>query len=230
MFHPCKVFPPAIDKCDDPTAAQTPNLQPSTVGTGSKFWPQQQWLSIAFVDNPPRDLQDAIELIIWEWQPHVNLFFAMSNVVDAKIRISTKHQRNGSLIGTDALKYKSPEPTMYLGNKPDHPEFRASVLHEFGHALGLEHEHQHPKASIPWNKPEVYKIYARDYGWNKDEVDLNFFTPLNTQNMYLSPYDKQSIMHYPIENELTHGDWEVSLNSDISKRDISFIKQIYPKQ
>ena len=32
---------------------------------------------------------------------------------------------------------------------------RATVLHQFGHALGLEHEHQHPTAPLEWNQEKV---------------------------------------------------------------------------
>lgn len=46
---------------------------------------------------------------------------------------------------------------------PDTPdqEYSRVVLHEFGHALGAIHEHQHPEAAIPWDKPKVYEYYAR---------------------------------------------------------------------
>jgi hypothetical protein len=33
------------------------------------------------------------------------------------------------------------------------------VIHEFGHALGLIHEHQNPSGGIQWNKPVVCRYY-----------------------------------------------------------------------
>ena len=38
--------------------------------------------------------------------------------------------------------------------------FRSTTIHEFGHALGLNHEHKNPSAGIKWNKPVVYSDYA----------------------------------------------------------------------
>ena len=50
------------------------------------------------------------------------------------------------------------------------------MRHEFGHALGMIHEHQNPAAQgeIPWDKPKVYAYYAQQ-GWSKDDVDTNIF-------------------------------------------------------
>jgi hypothetical protein len=58
-----------------------------------------------------------------------------------------------------------------LANTPDQ-EYSRVVLHEFGHALGAIHEHQHPAAGIPWDKPKVYEYYARQH-WSIDQRFLN---------------------------------------------------------
>lgn len=54
------------------------------------------------------------------------------------------------MTGTDAEDDSCKEDSMVLAGLPDRypplPEHRRSVLHEFGHALGLEHEHQGPAA------------------------------------------------------------------------------------
>lgn len=38
-------------------------------------------------------------------------------------------------------------------------DLRATILHEFGHALGLVHEHQYWWSQLYWNIPEVYREY-----------------------------------------------------------------------
>ena len=43
----------------------------------------------------------------------------------------------------------------WLTPTSDDDELRRVVLHEFGHALGLIHEHQNPEGGIQWNEPAV---------------------------------------------------------------------------
>src|SRR5207249_3606728 len=78
---------------------------------------------------------------------------------------------------------------------------RALILHEFGHVLGLEHEHRSPKAPILWNKEEVYKDHEglRDRQW----VDNNIFAPLDAGKTNFTAFDEQSIMLYPIKARWT---------------------------
>ena len=44
------------------------------------------------------------------------------------------------------------------------------------------HEHQHPEANIPWDKPKVYEFYQnREMNpLTKEQVDRNLFAPFNT--------------------------------------------------
>lgn len=201
----------------------------NAIASHTKLWPKHRWLTISFVDNPPEALQDAIELLIWQWDPHVSLVFGVSKDADADIRISTNTSQNSSTIGTDALTIEAGKPTMHIGLKPSDPDFKVTVLHEFGHALGLEHEHQHPHANIPWNKPKVYKAYAAQFGWSKELVDDQLFTPKGTGSLRNAPYDKTSIMHYPIDKEFTDGIWEVGVYTELSEQDIQSAGEFYPK-
>ena len=54
-----------------------------------------------------------------------------------------------SYIGRDAKNVPLSQPTLNLGwfqsvDYPDENEWKGTTLHEFGHALGFWHEHQHP--------------------------------------------------------------------------------------
>jgi hypothetical protein len=55
----------------------------------------------------------------------------------------------------------------WLTSATDEAEYRRVVLHEFGHARGLTHEHQSPAMNIPWNRPTVLDDYRRTYGWSQ---------------------------------------------------------------
>ena len=78
-------------------------------------------------------------------------------------------------------------------------QFRRVVLHEFGHALGFAHEHQHPNANcsseIEWDK--AYAFYEKTQHWDRKKVDANLRTITVTGGMILSPEgDVRSIMRY----------------------------------
>ena len=55
-------------------------------------------------------------------------------------------------------------------------EMRSTVLHEFGHALGLHHAHQNPESSCE-DEFDFPRIYARlrlgPNFWEEDKVDYN---------------------------------------------------------
>ncbi len=56
------------------------------------------------------------------------------------IYIHTDSSGSWSAVGTDVQKVKKMKPTMMLDL--DRSFKRYLVIHQFGHALGLEHEHQ----------------------------------------------------------------------------------------
>ena len=117
--------------------------------------------------------------------------------------------RSWSMVGTDAEDLTSPrEPTMMLNLRGYPPELQQSlVIHQFGHALGLEHEHQRsdfwdvvePYLDInkmemdlrvnPSQSEEGKAAFGRD--WLR-KVDESGEQSVNT----LSEYDSESIMHY----------------------------------
>lgn len=107
-----------------------------------------------------------------------------------------------------------------------------TTLHEFGHALGMIHEHQSPNASIPWNKQVVYTYYATTQTppWTKPKVDFNIFRTYSASNTNFSAFDRKSIMLYPIPNQHTIGNYEVQANYSLSSLDKAHIRKLYPGQ
>lgn len=238
--HPCKVIN-NFDKqasygaaiAENPANGNIPatgGRQTRGVATHSKFWANHRTLKVAFL-NPPSEAhrQAAIEAIK-QWQPSINLTLEFVSDTEGDIRITMEAPLSYSAIGTDATLRAPGENTMNIGTDLSHPGFESAVLHEFGHALGMEHEHQHPKAEIPWNKPFVYNYYLTRYNWSKEDVDHNLFRTLETAITKITPYDPSSIMHYPVPNELTLGDWFVEKNTTISQNDRRLMRKIYPKQ
>jgi hypothetical protein len=197
--------------------------------TFHKHWASHRLLRISFTDNPTAELRNAIEHVIWQWDQYVNLLIEFSPVNDGDIRISTNTSRNASSIGTDALLFRTmSKPTMYIAVKPADEGFEAMVLHEFGHALGLLHEHLHPESKIPWNKEKVYEDYGRALNVSRDEIHQNFFATYPPASVRRTPYDTTSIMHYMVQKEFTDGEFEIVQNTTLSELDKELISSMYP--
>jgi hypothetical protein len=76
----------------------------------------------------------------------------------------------------------------------DDEEFRRTIVHEFGHAIGCIHEQASTVASIPWNKPVVYDYYLKVNGWSATQVDSLVFATALQEFALDTPFDRTSIM------------------------------------
>ena len=196
--------------------------------TITKQWKPGRTLNISFMGAVDATVKSKIIKYAKEWLPHINLKF---NFVSSggHIRITTTSGGSWSYVGTDALRINGSKPTMNFGwlkpNTPDN-EYSRVVIHEFGHALGCIHEHQHPAVSIPWDKPKVYAYYARQ-GWSQAQVDHNIFRKYSVGSQNSSVYDRDSIMHYAVPKQLTIGNFSVGWNRDLSQGDKTHISSVY---
>jgi hypothetical protein len=139
---------------------------------------------------------------------------------------------NQSMIGRQATLITDPAaPTMHLGDvREDMPleRVRSVIRHEFGHALGLRHEHQHPAGGIQWNKPVVLAELKR-YGWDAQKVQRNIFDVFATSYMCQGApnFDPRSIMMYPISAGWTLDGYTVGQNTQIIPGDLQCVHSLY---
>ncbi|KAI9567497.1 hypothetical protein HD554DRAFT_2173261 [Boletus coccyginus] len=164
------------------------------------------------------------------WEDHANVKFQETTAKgESDIRITFKGTGFHTAIGTVARIEKYAEHSMVLAGLkhkcPPSKEHRRNILHEFGHALGLRHEHQGPAAQecLELDKESVKQKYgerAKDFLGRIDADGLWNYTK----------FDPESIMTYPIP-----GGWqtqknkiEIGLALTLSKYDQATITLMYP--
>ncbi len=145
-------------------------------------------------------VQDAWD--IWAAE-ETGLIFEHVNVSDDPsvtigIGIDGEAKESYSLIGTDS---RSCRPSMVIGEdrfRNDNGVLR-TILHEIGHALGLDHEHQSPLRALEYDE-EKTKEYFKDT-WSEATTTINILDEVKGDLLY-SNWDPTSIMMYPVQMEL----------------------------
>jgi serralysin len=224
---------PATPTASQPGALDIPCV---TLTQGTKawgfsqyFWKNKHEFAVKFLDGDASS-EAKVKSAVQAWTQAANIKFVWVQSGNADIRISFRGVGHWSRVGTDALNVPQTSPTMnlQLTANDGQDEFNRVARHEFGHALGLMHEHQHPGFAIQWNKPAVYKWYSSPPNmWSHDVVDKQVFA------VYSGPFtgtepDSKSIMMYPILPGWTLNGFTVGWNRDLSPLDKAFIKQKYP--
>jgi hypothetical protein len=220
--------------------------------------PLEQIFMGTTVDEFP--IKERIKLIVKSrWQPFIgiNLIFMEDDhkfdghteeqlLEESTIRISfTPGKGTNSVVGTicKEKKYKN-KSTMNFDSFDV-----GTIIHEFGHALGLIHEHQTPLvggiSNDEWDRPGLYRYYTNLRVFNerttdKEKLDfliVNVFNKYKTEEIEGTPFDKYSIMLYSFPSYVfkkyifrssayPNG---VRKNKILSFNDVKYINQIYNK-
>ena len=157
--------------------------------------------------------------------PLVNLDIDfVDNPKDANVRVDFKPDGGAwSLVGTDHAKHKS-GATINLGWF-DVP----TTMHEFGHMLGMIHEHQNPRGdTIQWNRKNVFMWASQTQGWDKKTTIKNILNKYKLNAINGSSFDPNSIMLYFFPAWLTTNHVGTHQNLRFSGLDVEWITKMYP--
>jgi hypothetical protein len=237
---PLSSYSTAINERASNAITSTSDLKIRSIGEHTKYWNPGKNLKILVYRYNDHSFE-AVKSGANKWQPYVNLNFEFIEIDeddiynseeflgDIRVDFSTLYNDGGgSKLGTDSITGSPHAPSMQLGTNFSSDYFQFTVIHEFGHALGLSHEHQHPDAGIPWDREMAYTHFAATAGFSRAVVDANVFPLQRVPSRTYRPYDRHSVMHYPVLNELTVGDWHQPQNLHISEGDIATMRMIYP--
>ena len=170
---------------------------------------------------------------LWTGPQMANLGLRFVDAGDADIRIAFE-LGNGSwsYLGTQCRDIPAGQPTMNYGwLTPDSSDddVHRVVAHEFGHAMGLIHEHQNPEKPIDWNRAAVIADLSKPpNSWDLPTIENNIFKRYDPAEVSSTPTDKLSIMMYPIPAAWTNDGFSAGLNRELSTIDKDFMRAAYP--
>ncbi len=234
-IHTCTVIPtnerPAEQQFDNLPAVVQKAVSYKPGQTYSNFWAKGSAITVKFLGGSS-SLQSRIMNYAGEWTRYANLRFQVVNSGPADIRIAfIQNGSSWSMVGNGSARADQQRPSMNFGWLTDQTseyEVKRTVLHEFGHALGLLHEHQNPAGGIPWDEAAVYEHYWNTQGWDRNTTYHNVIATANRNSTQYSAHDPASIMHYPVDSRLTNGLYDVGMNNDLSAIDKQYIARMYP--
>jgi hypothetical protein len=163
-------------------------------------------------------------------------FQEVNQLSEAEVRIgySTVDGSSASAVGRDVLRIPLNEPTTVYGWDLTTHYGRGTALHELGHVLGMEHEHQNPFAGIKWHEETVYaSLGGPPNNWSRDTTFHNILEKLDPQQVQGSTWDPDSIMEYEFEAGLIDEPEKYDVNglvppATLSAADKSWVAKWYP--
>lgn len=209
-----------IEQPESPTGKKVQRA----VGAKGKFWPVGSVLKIGFIGGTPAQIS-AVKQYAPEWTKHANLKFEFPVAGPYDLRVSFNTGGGAwSYVGTDNKGIAQSSPTMNLGWIG-----RDVICHEFGHAIGLFHEHQNPSGGICWNESNVIRdLSGPPNNWTESMIRHNVLNKLNPNDVLTTAWDKLSIMHYSIPGSWVCNGVSIPGGTVISSTDAAFVKSVYP--
>ena len=165
----------------------------------------------------PKVQADAVRGAFAKWKAvGIGLeFLEAKQLSEAEVRIgySEPDGSSASEVGREVLDVPLTEPTTVYGWDLTSKYGSGTALHELGHVLGMEHEHQNPFAGIKWHEQAVYDSLGQPpNSWDHASTYHNILEKLSTNQVQGSSWDPDSIMEYEFEPGLIDEPQQYDIN------------------
>jgi hypothetical protein len=201
--------------------------------TFDRLWVPGSRLRVRFLGGN-EVLQQRVLRVAQVWTAYANISFEASADEDSEIRVGFQDNMGSwSYMGTQCLEVQHQEPTVnfgWLNAQSPIEEIESVVLHEFGHVLGLMHEHTNPEAHLDWNVENIlHDMASPPNSWTKEKVESAVFKSWpRSQFPVAKPFDPKSIMAFSIPGHWTKDGTSLGRNVVLSGPDREFISRLYP--
>lgn len=173
----------------------------------AKIWEVKTPITVCFLDGNSNSKAFFVDLakswlssahgLIVDFGSSPNFYNCTSQNGD--IRVSFSGSGDWSYVGRDATLIAPGKPTLNLSTLRGGltPRTKAiatgNTLHEFGHALGAEHEHQRSEFATCLAQLDLVRV-KQETGWDDDKVQANITGILKGRGE--TTYDPYSVMNY----------------------------------
>lgn len=186
--------------------------------------------------NGTQKMQDAVMKALGDWEDALegSLSFAVSSHANA---LRTTFESGNKYVHASKIgnRLVSIAEAKRFETNPNSSSARGIVLHEFGHALGLEHEHFSPHLDITWRSDQEIADHINQHlkpgtVWTTGMVKRNITGP--RPNIQVCgdklAFDKKSVMGYAIWPQWNLENITTAPAHSLSNEDIACAQRLYP--
>ncbi|VAW37819.1 hypothetical protein MNBD_GAMMA01-1630 [hydrothermal vent metagenome] len=196
----------------------------------TKIW-NQKAITLYFLDGTAQQKSE-VKRFAKLWQRYTGIKFNYTNTKPGIFNFE-KYYKITFMGDSNVSTRGAVNGTIRFGNLADNIIFRkTTILHEFGHMLGLGHEHQRVDRPVSLDSKELITACIANQQQPRQWCKKNLNNKNNSEVFIESEYDSKSIMHYGLnhitgKNTQLLGTLPETRSNSLSYTDKYYIAMLY---